>query len=319
MTKTRIVLGTMNFGIQNRLEESKKIIDVFLEEGYDEIDTAHVYNNGDSENFLGAIMASNKRMIKIGTKVSPKVFGNLKRDSILKQFTVSLERLRVDCIDILYIHFPDRETLLEEIYSTCNELFQRGKIKELGLSNHSSEMVKEICELCISNNWILPTVYQGLYNALSRNVEKELFGVLRKYGIRFYAYNPLAGGMLSGKYLDFNEKPVEGRFVVRPNYLNRYWKESFFDSIKVLYEFLAKQNITLSEASLMWLSHHSYLDCKYGDGIILGVSNIKHLKSNIDSIIYDKLNEEIIHLFEVVGLNVIHDSPNYYRYFDEGI
>lgn len=315
----KIILGTMNFGVQNNLIESKEIVKAFIKCGFNEIDTAFIYNNGESEKIVGEIINSTTQSVKVATKVNPKVFGDLKRQSIINQFSISLERIDLQAVDILYIHFPDRNTGLDEIFSTCNEFYLQGKIRELGLSNHSAKMVQDICELCKRNNWLSPTVYEGMYNALARNVEDELFNVLRKNKIRFYAYNPLAGGLLSGKYLDYEKKPVEGRFYVRPNYVNRYWKKSFFENIKILNDKVGELNLTLAEASLMWLSHYSKLEFEQGDGIIIGVSKIEHLKSNINSILNDTLNPEIVHLFEKMWQNVRKDSPKYFRYYDEGI
>ena len=82
-------------------------------------------------------------------------------------------------------------------------------------------MVVDIWHIC-KNGWLQPTVYQGRYNGLSRNVELELFPAIRKLGIRFYAYNPLAGGMLTGKHLNYEELPQQGRFARLQSYRDRY-------------------------------------------------------------------------------------------------
>ncbi|XP_059232325.1 aflatoxin B1 aldehyde reductase member 2-like [Mustela nigripes] len=88
---------------------------------------------------------------------------------------------------------------------------QEGKFVELGLSNYASWEVAEIC-ICRNNGWILPTVYQGMYNITTRQVETELFLCLRHFGLRFYAYSPLAGGLLTGKYEDKDGNQPVGRF-----------------------------------------------------------------------------------------------------------
>ena len=97
-----------------------------------------------------------------------------------------------------YLHAPDHETPLAETLKACDELHKSGKFKELGLSNYAAWQVSEVMNLCKSNNWVKPTVYQGMYSAITRAVEAELFPCLRYYGIRFYAFSPLGGGILTG-------------------------------------------------------------------------------------------------------------------------
>ncbi|OBS60049.1 hypothetical protein A6R68_08819, partial [Neotoma lepida] len=115
----------------------------------------------------------------------------------------------------------------------------QGKFVELGLSNYASWEVAEICTLCKKNGWIMPTVYQGMYNATTRQVEKELLPCLRHFGLRFYAFNPLAGGLLTGryKYQDKDSEQPESRFFgsqVSQMYMNRYWKEEHFKGIALV-------------------------------------------------------------------------------------
>ncbi|XP_031232899.1 aflatoxin B1 aldehyde reductase member 2-like [Mastomys coucha] len=113
--------------------------------------------------------------------------------------------MRCPWVDLFYLHIPDHSTPVEETLQACHQLHQEGKFVELGLSNYASWEVAEICTLCKKNGWILPTVYQrrgkqipayalmGMYNDTTWQVEKELLPCLRHFGLRFYAYNPLAG------------------------------------------------------------------------------------------------------------------------------
>ncbi len=111
-----------------------------------------------------------------------------------------MQRLNTDFVDLLYMHSPDLETPIEQSLQACFEAYQLGKLKAFGLSNFAAWQVAEVVELCRKHGWMLPTVYQGMYNALTRDVEKELFACLRHYDIAFYAYNPLVGGLLTGKH-----------------------------------------------------------------------------------------------------------------------
>ena len=100
-----------------------------------------------------------------------------------------------------YLHGPDRKTPYEDTLRAVNELYKEGKFKRFGISNYMSWEVAEIVGICRANGWVQPTVYQGIYNAVQRKVEPELFPCLRKYGIAFYEFNPRASLPLSSSPL----------------------------------------------------------------------------------------------------------------------
>ena len=110
---------------------------------------------------------------------------------------------------------------------------------------------------------------------MSRRAEGELFPALRELGMRFYAYNPLAGGILTGKYADYADMPSDGRFTILPYYRDRYWKKSLFDAVGRLSSICRGEGIEIAAASLRWLAYHSYLDPSHGDGIIVGASSLR--------------------------------------------
>ena len=310
----KLVLGTMTFGPQVSLEDSKVILNMFLDAGYIEVDTAYVYNNGDTERILGQILSSESYHYELATKVNPRITGRIDRQSILDQFNESLERMNRTSVDLLYFHFPDSITPIEESLEAIADLHSLGKVKEFGLSNFPAWKIVEIYYLCKANGWPVPSVYQGLYNGLSRTVESELFPALRRLGMRFYAFNPLAGGLLSGKYSNFNEEPPEGRFTLRPNYQGRYWKKSFFDGLNILDEKCRDFNIPIAEAAYRWLAHHSELDASQGDGIIIGASKTKQVEQNIKAVTKGELPKSILEAFETAWLEAKPDCPSYFRY-----
>nr|XP_035971448.1 aflatoxin B1 aldehyde reductase member 2-like isoform X1 [Halichoerus grypus] len=176
---------------------------------------------------------------KIATKASPLGENSLKPDGVQAQLETSLKRLQCPRVDCFYLHLPDHNTPVEETLRACHQLHQEGKFVELGLSNYAAWEVAEICTLCRRNGWFLPTVYQGMYNATPRQVETELFPCLRHFGLRFYAYNPLAWGLLMGKYKyeDKDGKQPVCRFFGNKwaeIYRNRFWKEHHFEAIALV-------------------------------------------------------------------------------------
>ncbi|KAB0396721.1 hypothetical protein E2I00_019842, partial [Balaenoptera physalus] len=121
---------------------------------------------------------------KITTKANPVGEKSLKPHSLWSQLETSLKQLQCPRVDLFYLHLPDHGTPMEERLCACHQLHQEGKFVELGLSNYAAWEVAEICTPCKSNNWILPTVYQGMYNATTQQVETELFPCLRTEVLR---------------------------------------------------------------------------------------------------------------------------------------
>lgn len=304
----------MTFGPQVDLSESRAMVEAFLEAGADELDSAYVYNGGDSERFVGsAVKDLMPKKCRIATKVNPRVTGHLDAESIRSQLVESLHRLGMASVDLLYLHFPDPSTPLESTLAACAQMHEEGKFSKLGLSNYPAWEVVHIWHLCRENGWPAPVVYQGLYNPLSRGVEPELFPALRQLGMRFLAYNPLAGGILSGKYSNFEDQSVPGRFTFRPNYRDRYWKPSFFKSMQILSDCCREEGISLLSASFRWMAHHSLLRDEWNDGILLGASNIKQLTQNLLALREPKLPARVVDAFEDAWEKAKIDSPAYFR------
>ena len=232
------------------LEECASILDVFQEHGHSEIDTAIVYGGGSSEQYLGQLHWQDRGLI-MDTKFSPRTNLNLGPDIKITHspehlrlaLQKSLESLKANKVDMWYLHAPDRSTPYETTLREVNNLHNEGFFRRFGISNYAAWEVAQICEICETNRWIKPVVYQGVYNALHRGVEPELFLCLRKYGIAFYAFNPLAGGFLTSRYtremVDTQVGVEEGsRFDPKrkqgQNYRNRYWNENYFDALDIL-------------------------------------------------------------------------------------
>lgn len=312
----KLILGTMNFGPQVNLAGGAEMIRSFLAFGHKELDAAYVYNDGETERMLGQILPElDKGSFGLATKVHPRITGKLDGEAVMMQFNESLRRMGRDSVDILYFHFPDRITPVDNALETCAELHRQGKFRELGLSNFPAWMVVDIWHLCKERGWPQPTVYQGMYNGLSRKPETELFPALRKLGMRFYAYNPLAGGMLTGKHANFKNAPVSGRFARLASYRERYWKESYFEAVEHLTECCREAEIKPVEAAFRWLVHHSFLDASAGDGIIIGASSMAQFEQNLDAIKQGVLPEQVLAAFDAAWQEAKPDSPEYFRFF----
>lgn len=209
-------------------------------------------------------------------------------DSVFSQLNESLARLQVDKVDIFYLHFPDPKVDVKESLRAVNDLHKQNKFDEFGVSNYSAEDLKTILAICEAESFIKPTLYQGIYNVLTRAVEGELFDLLHQHKIRFYAFSPLAGGFLTGKFGKYEDQPLEGTRFAAENLggkisRDRFWKPEFFAALDVIRAAI-KQHApekSLAEVSMLWMHYHSQLRRENFDGIIIGQSNFEHLDLNL--------------------------------------
>ncbi|XP_061422555.1 LOW QUALITY PROTEIN: aflatoxin B1 aldehyde reductase member 4-like [Lethenteron reissneri] len=324
-TLPRTVLGTMEMGRRADEAMSREMTRLFTAGGHRHLDTAFMYAGGRSEEILGTLCGTGgtfENQVSVDTKANPWGTNTLKADSLGVQLGTSLQRLRRSSADVFYLHAPDHNTPLEETLAGCHALHQEGKFKELGLSNYSSWEVAEVWHICHFNNWVLPSLYQGMYNACTRQVETELLPCLRRFNMRFYAYNPLAGGLLTGKYCyeDKDTKKPEGRFFGNDwaeAYRNRYWKKHHFAGIDLVREALnvayGEGKVSLTEAALRWMYHHSRLSGEAGDGVILGASSPEQLSQNLAASKQGPLDETVVAAYQQAWELSAHDCPNYFR------
>lgn len=163
---------------------------MFYDRGYRHLDTARAYAPGapgTSEPRLGAVDAG--RRFIIDTKAMARGAEHPhSKEKILENVSISLDALQVEQVNTYYLHAPDRTTPLEDTCAGINEAYEAGKFRHFGVSNHSPEEVEQIMSICAEKDYVRPTVYQGQYNPIVRGGEKQLFPVLRKHNIAFYAY-----------------------------------------------------------------------------------------------------------------------------------
>ncbi|KAG9303625.1 hypothetical protein G9A89_018521 [Geosiphon pyriformis] len=322
--KPAVILGTLTFGyrvLQARIKEPtvvQQILDLFRGFGHDELDTARMYCEGTTEELLGDLAVQTNQKFKLATKVYPEKSGDHQPENLSKIFQESLKALKVQKVDIFYLHAPDHTTPIDLTLKGVQQLYTAGRFKEFGLSNYTSWQVTEIYYLCKQNGYILPTVYQGMVNCITREIEQELLPALRRFGIRFYAYNPLAGGLFAGKFKS-QESQVEEGSRFDPNtpfgniYRKRFGQEAHFEAYKIIADLGAKHNITPIEAALRWINHHSKLEPTNGDGIIIGASSIEHAQKNLESLEKGPLPEDILQAIDTMWLKAKPYSAPYFR------
>ncbi len=223
-----LCLGTMNFGDPTPEDESLRIIDVALDHGINFLDTANVYNAGESERIVGRALQRNGRRdeVVLATKVhgvmgsGPNDQGN-SRYHIIRAWEDSLRRLQVDHIDLYQMHRPSLEIPQDETLRALDDLVRSGKVRYIGCSTHPAWMVMEAL---MTSERLGITRYiseQPPYNLLDRRIENELVPLAQRYRLALLPWSPLAGGILAGRYGDPNSTPEGSR-------LSRTGKDSPF-------------------------------------------------------------------------------------------
>ncbi|PPQ75579.1 hypothetical protein CVT26_012682 [Gymnopilus dilepis] len=322
-TALNVILGTGVFGEEGKqmvrvhdINEVGAILDVFKSHGHTELDTSRIYCEGTNEEYLGKLEAAAK-----GFKLETKVFPlkgipqpiSLDEKGLRENLEASLKALNVDSIELWYLHAPDRTVPFEETMKVVNDLYKEGKFKKFGLSNFASWEVAEIIGICKANGYIQPTVYQGIYNAIHRGIEPELLPCLRKFGISFYAYSPLAGGFFTGRYLT-QDSAIENGSRFDPNTIlgQVFWKDPYFKALSSIKAVADKHNLTLAEVALRWISHHSQLKREHGDAVIIGGSSLKHIEQNLVDLEKGPLPDDIIKALDEAWFEVQSYSTQYF-------
>ncbi|KAJ5715269.1 alcohol dehydrogenase [Penicillium malachiteum] len=293
-------------GSFRNVAEVSTLLEALEREGIEEIDTAQIY--GASEQLLGEAGVSSRFLVD--TKHSGGwSAGSSSREDVYQKGLESLKRLGVDNVNIFYLHAPDPEIPLKETLAGINDLYQAGKFETFGLSNFTPEEVSEVVSVAKDNDFILPKVYQGNYNLVSRNIEVDLFPVLRENGIAFFAYSPIAGGFLTKTRAQLVEGTKgDGRWDPQSSmgsfYHMMYSKPIFFQALDEWNAISESSGIPKAELAYRWIAFHSALDAQLGDGLVIGASSTDQLKRTIVALnngsLLDSVADQISAIWEIV-------------------
>src|SRR5262245_47190218 len=307
-----LCLGTMTFGAQADEATSRSMLDFSLERGINFIDTANVYNAGLTEEILGRSLAGRRDRVIVASKVGIKNDqlpdeGGLSKATISKAIESTLRRLKTDYIDLYYLHQPDYTVPLEESLAAMDQLVRSGKVRFIGASNYASWQVCRLLWLAESNRWPPVTVLQPMYNLLARGIEQEFLPMCQSFSLPVVPYNPLAGGLLTGKHTP--AAPVPGsRFERMPFYRYRYWHASSFEAVSELTKITATSGRTLTQFALGWLLQNQNVT-----SVIRGASNLRHLEENLAVLDGSQLPPEAITACDEVWRKLRGITPQYNR------
>ncbi len=216
-----LCLGAMNFGGVTSEADSIRIIHAALDAGFNFIDTANVYNKGESEVAVGKALAGRRSQVILATKVHGKVGegpndeGN-SRLHILKACDDSLHRLGTDYIDLYQIHRPNPEIPVDETLGALTDLVKAGKVRYIGCSTHPAWMVMEALAVSERYGYARYISEQPPYNLLDRRIENELVPLVLRHRLAIIPWAPLAQGVLAGRYAAGAPLPADSRAARQP-------------------------------------------------------------------------------------------------------
>lgn len=269
-----LALGAMNFGKRTPEAEAKRIVHHALDSGITHFDTANAYNDGESERILGRLLAGQRDRVEIATKVGfGRAFGKLEGlapERIALSLDESLARLGTDRVDVYYLHVPDYGTPVEATLEAVKRVLDAGKARAWAVSNFASWQILEMIGIADRTGMPRPRMAQQMYNVLIRQLDIEYFKFTRRFPIHTTVYNPLAGGLLTGK-------PGK-RFENNALYRRRYLTKTMTDATTKLASIAEEAGMSLVTLAYRWILGRNGVD-----SILVGPGSLEHLDAAIEA------------------------------------
>ena len=308
LTVSRLVLGTMTFGLQTDEETSIKILDTAAEAGINFLDTADVYplggglpTAGRTEEIIGRWLKGKREHFIVATKAVGKVGPapwdqGSSRKHILDAIDASLRRLGTDYVDLYQLHSDDASTPLDETLEALDTIVHAGKVRYIGVSNFLAYRLARALGRADVRHLTRFVSIQPRYNLLFREIERELLPLAQEEGQAVIPYNPLAGGLLTGKH-NLTEGPTTGtRFTLgaaAERYQERYWHDREFNTVEELRTVADLAGLSLTTLALAWVLANPIITAP-----IIGASrpeqlfdSLKALEVTLDDNLKQKLDD----------------------------
>jgi aryl-alcohol dehydrogenase-like predicted oxidoreductase len=267
-------LGTNNFGGRIDYEQSLTVVDAALESGVTLIDTADIYGQGTSEEFIGRALEGRRDGVVIATKFGSEMKERPEErrgnpDYIQWAVEGSLRRLRTDVIDVYQMHVPDPVTPIVETLGALNDLVADGKVRWIGSSNFSADQIEAAEEVALGTGFHRFVSVQNEYSLVERDVEDDVLSVCERLGIGFLPYFPLASGLLTGKYRR-GEPATEGRLA------GREIPDQRWDTVEALQRYADERDVSLLDVAIGGL-----LAMPAVTSVIAGATKPEQVRANV--------------------------------------
>lgn len=282
LTVSRLCIGTANFGIQCDEFKSHAILDAAADAGISFLDTADAYpldgdvvSAGLTEEIVGRWLKGRRQHFIVATKCEARVGPDpwdrgTSRKHILDAIEASLRRLQTDYVDLYQLHNPDPFAPIDETLEALDALVRSGKARYIGCSNFLAYQIARALGRSEARNLAKFSSVQPRYNLLFRQVERELLPLCREEGLAVLPYNPLAGGLLTGRHSQTSQ-PGPGRFALA-HYRKRYWHEREFATLDQLLSIAKEVEQPLPTIAVGWILANPEVT-----SVILGASEAEHL------------------------------------------
>jgi aryl-alcohol dehydrogenase-like predicted oxidoreductase len=300
---SRLILGCGNFGGIGSApelfgrgesdEEAFQIMDGAWEVGITTFDTADAYGGGRSESAIGKWIATRRLRPQITTKTfNPMDVGRdhgLSRARIARQIESSLDRLRVEEVEIYLAHEFDPDTPLEETVATFEGLLELGLIKAWGVSNFTAEQLRKL--LAVGR----PALVQNAYSLLRRADQEDVLGLCADFGVSYTPFGPLAGGLLTGKYQRGEQPPPESRLAIRPEPYRHLLDDRTFDALERFAHAAERRGVSMASLAIAWVLAQPAVTA-----VVVGPRRVEHLETALaalDLALCDSEVDELAALF----------------------
>ena len=294
-------LGCNNFGRRCDPEQTAKVVHKALDEGITLLDTSDTYGPGGlSEEYIGSALQGRRQEVVLATKfASPMGEGPMRRGAsrhyIMSAVEDSLRRLGTDYIDLYQVHFPDRDTPLEETMRALDDLVRSGKVRYIGCSNFAGWEIAA-CHWIAQTHHLTPFISaQPEYNLLKRDIEQEVLPACDEYGLGILPFFPLASGFLTGKYLRGRDAPEGTRLAAGPAG-ERMLTDENFDVLERLDDFARARGHTILELAISWLASKPNVG-----SVIAGATRPEQVEQNAEAAAWRLDAEEMAEVDSITG------------------
>ncbi len=287
---SQLCMGTMTFGNESDRNESAAMFKRCRDAGINFFDCANVYSQGKAEEILGELIAGSRDELIITTKVWGKMGDDINsqgssRRNIIAAAEASLKRLKTSYIDIYLLHRFDPHTPLEETLSALADLVSQGKVRYIGASNFAAWQMAKAQGLSAQHGWPSIKCIQPMYNLVKRQAEVEILPFAEHENIAVISFNPLGGGLLTGKYGKNIEKS-SNRLGREASYKKRYGDQWRLEAALNYVSYAKEKGYNPVSLAVAWAASHPAVTAP-----IIGARNVAQLEDSLQSTAIDMTAE----------------------------
>jgi aryl-alcohol dehydrogenase-like predicted oxidoreductase len=277
-----LCMGTMTFGREADEAASRAMFDLCRDAGINFFDCANVYSVGRAESILGELISDCRDELIVTSKFGGPMgdalnAGGGSRRNLVASLEASLKRLKTDYLDIYFLHHLDEHTPLEETLRALDDVVAQGKVRYTGVSNLAAWQIAKALGVSAQNGWTRFHCVQPMYNLVKRQAEVEILPLAQSENLGVISYNPLGGGILSGKY-GTDRRTEAGRLSKDDMYRKRYSEQWMYDGAMRFTQFAADNGYHPVSLAVAWVAHHPAITAP-----IMGARDVTQLKDSLQA------------------------------------